>query len=83
MRGRREDGRDLVIPRPYVSHGFRERAEELATELLGPRLEPDRLDRAVKLERFTELDRDILSHARSGQVAPYCLAPAPASPSSW
>lgn len=69
MRGRHEDGRDLVIPRSYVSHGFRERAEGLATELLGPRLEPDRLDRAVKLERFTELDRDLLSHARGGEVA--------------
>ncbi|MFT3728627.1 MAG: DUF3363 domain-containing protein [Terricaulis sp.] len=69
MRGRREDGRDLVIPRSYVSHGFRERAEGLATELLGPRLEPDRLDRAVKLEQFTELDRDLLSHARGGEVA--------------
>jgi type IV secretory pathway VirD2 relaxase len=69
MRGRREDGRDLVISRAYVSHGFRERAEELATEILGPRLEPDRLDRAVKLERFTELDRDLLGHARGGEIA--------------
>jgi len=69
MRGRREDGRDLVIPRSYVSHGFRERAEGLATGLLGPRLEPDRLDRAVKLERFTEIDRDLLSHVRGGQIA--------------
>ena len=59
----------MVIPRSYVSHGFRERAEGLATELLGPRLEPDRLDRAVKLERFTELDRDLLSHTRGGEVA--------------
>jgi type IV secretory pathway VirD2 relaxase len=69
MRGRREDGRDLVIPRSYVSHGFRERAEGLATELLGPRREPDRLDRAVKLECFTDLDRDLLKHARGGEVA--------------
>ncbi len=68
MRGRREDGRDLVIPRPYVSHGFRERAEELATSILGPRREPDRLDRAVKLERFTELDRDLLARARGREV---------------
>ena len=69
MRGRRDDGRDLVIPRAYVSHGFRDRAEGLATEILGPRLEPDRLNRAVKLERFTELDRDLLSHARGGEIA--------------
>jgi type IV secretory pathway VirD2 relaxase len=69
MRGRHPDGRDLVIPRAYVSHGFRERAEGLATEILGPRLEPDRLDRAVKLERFTELDRDLLARARGGEIA--------------
>jgi type IV secretory pathway VirD2 relaxase len=69
MRGRHEDGRDLVIPRSYVSHGFRERAEGLATEILGPRLEPDRLDRAVKLERFTELDRDLLRQARGREIS--------------
>ncbi len=69
MRGRHEDGRDLVIPRSYVSHGFRERAEGLATEILGPRLEPDRLDRAVKLDRFTELDRDLLRQARDREIS--------------
>jgi type IV secretory pathway VirD2 relaxase len=69
MRGRHEDGRDLVIPRAYVSHGFRERAEGLATEILGPRRAPDRLDRTVRLERFTELDRDLMGRARGGEVA--------------
>ncbi|MBK6704969.1 MAG: DUF3363 domain-containing protein [Caulobacteraceae bacterium] len=69
MRGVRADGRDLVIPREYVSHGFRERAEGLATELLGPRLEPDRADRAVNQERFTELDRDLVARARSNEIA--------------
>ena len=69
MRGVRADGRDLVIPRSYVSHGFRERAEGLATELLGPRLEPDRADRAVKQERFTELDRELVARARGQEIA--------------
>lgn len=74
IRGRREDGRDLVIPRPYVSHGFRHRAEELATEQLGPRLEPERpldrrAERAVRLERPTHLDRELLGHAHDGHVA--------------
>jgi len=69
MRGVRADGRDLVIPRAYVSHGFRERAEGLATELLGPRLEPDRADRAVKQERFTELDRELVACARESEIA--------------
>ncbi|MGQ0532572.1 MAG: hypothetical protein ACT4OF_07765 [Caulobacteraceae bacterium] len=66
MRGVRADGRDLVIPRSYVSHGFRERAEGLATELLGPRLEPDR---AVRQERLTELDRELVARARGHEVA--------------
>ncbi|HVK81064.1 MAG TPA: type VI secretion protein, partial [Verrucomicrobiae bacterium] len=57
MRGKDHEGNDLVIPRDYVSHGFRERAEGLATEILGPRHEPDRLDRAVGLERFTSFRR--------------------------
>ena len=69
MRGVRADGRDLVIPRSYVSHGFRERAEGLATELLGPRLEPDRADRAVKQERLTELDRELVARARGNEIA--------------
>lgn len=69
MRGVRADGRDLVIPREYVSHGFRERAEGLATELLGPRLEPDRADRAVRQERFTELDRELVARARENEIA--------------
>jgi type IV secretory pathway VirD2 relaxase len=56
----REDGRDLVIPRPYVSHTFRERAEELATRELGPRIEREReMDqspaRAAAAQRLTRL----------------------------
>jgi type IV secretory pathway VirD2 relaxase len=69
MRGRHEDGRNLVIPRPYVSHGFRERAEQLATRELGPRLDRDlRAERAVELERPTHLDRDLMRCARGHDV---------------
>lgn len=35
MRGKRANGRDLVIPRSYVSHGLRERAQEQAQAILG------------------------------------------------
>jgi hypothetical protein len=76
IRGVREDGRDLVIPRTYVSHGFRERAEELATERLGRRLEhglshdlDQRLERAAELERVTELDRTLRRLERDGELA--------------
>jgi type IV secretory pathway VirD2 relaxase len=75
MRGRREDGRDLVIPRQYISHTFRERAEELATRELGPRLERglghelERTgDRLAKLERFTGLDETLLQRSRDHEV---------------
>ncbi|HCK84474.1 MAG TPA: hypothetical protein DHW63_08140, partial [Hyphomonadaceae bacterium] len=76
IRGVREDGRDLVIPRDYVSHGFREHAEELATELLGPRLEhglshelEQKLERAAELERLTNLDRTLRQLEREGELA--------------
>jgi type IV secretory pathway VirD2 relaxase len=68
IRGKHPDGRDLVIPREYVSHRFRERAEGLATELLGPRREPDRLGRMVNQERFTALDRELIARARGSEL---------------
>jgi type IV secretory pathway VirD2 relaxase len=37
LRGKLEDGRDLVIPRAYLAHGMRTRASEVATEILGER----------------------------------------------
>ena len=37
VRGKDETGKDLVIARDYISHGFRLRASELATEWLGRR----------------------------------------------
>jgi type IV secretory pathway VirD2 relaxase len=76
IRGVREDGRDLVIPRSYVSHSFREHAEELATERLGPRREhglshelEQRLERAAELERPTHLDRALRELEREGELA--------------
>lgn len=70
VRGRREDGRDLVIPREYISHGMRERAQELATERLGPRLEQDRSapDRQPEAARYTALDGELERLARDGFV---------------
>lgn len=75
MRGVRDDGRDLVIPREYISHSFRHRAEEIATRELGQRLEhslADQLDRraerAAQLERFTHLDETLLERARAQEV---------------
>ncbi|WP_033453278.1 DUF3363 domain-containing protein [Bordetella bronchiseptica] len=63
LRGRADNGQDLVIAPEYMSHGMRERAAELATEWLGPRTEreiADTLQREIQQERFTTLDRSLL-----------------------
>ena len=60
IRGRAEDGQDLVISRDYISRGFRDRAAERVTLELGPRSERDiqsALEREVEAERWTSLDR--------------------------
>ncbi len=71
LRGRDEDGRDLVIARTYIAHGFRKRAEEFATLELGPRRELD-IARARMLEtrkeRWTGLDKELAGAAIGGVV---------------
>ncbi|MEH2626330.1 type IV secretory pathway VirD2 relaxase [Bradyrhizobium sp. AZCC 1719] len=60
IRGRAEDGQDLVISRDYISRGFRDRAAERVTLELGPRSEREirsALEREVEAERWTSLDR--------------------------
>ena len=63
VRGKDENGQDLVIARNYMSHGLRERAVELVDLDLGPR-SPEELLRAamreVEQERFTSIDRRLL-----------------------
>ena len=62
IRGRRDDGSDLVMPRAYISHGIRERAEDLVTLELGPetRLEQERkLQSDIAAERVTRIDHFI------------------------
>lgn len=66
VRGRREDGRDLVIPRHYVGYGFRARAQEAAQERLGDLSRADaerRVWRETEADRFTGLDRRLLAAA--------------------
>lgn len=76
LRGKRDDGRDLILPREYVSHGLRGRAQELATEILGPRQEQSAdLEREITADRFTRLDRTLLAGVRDGQLALASLPP--------
>ena len=66
VRGRREDGRDLVIPRDYMGYGFRARAQEVAQERLGDlsRVEAERrIWKETEADRFTGFDRRLLNAA--------------------
>ena len=66
LRGRAEDGQNLVIAPDYMAHGMRMRASELATEWLGPRTELEMrqsLQREVDQERLTSLDRALIRQA--------------------
>ena len=60
IRGRGDDGRDLVISRDYISRGFRDRAAERVTLELGPRSEQQiraSLEKEIEADRWTSLDR--------------------------
>jgi type IV secretory pathway VirD2 relaxase len=66
VRGKGDDGRDLVIARDYISQGMRARAAHLATLELGPRtdLEIHRdLEAQVEADRWTKLDRALAREA--------------------
>jgi type IV secretory pathway VirD2 relaxase len=69
VRGRAEDGGDLVISRDYISRGFRGRAEALVELELGPRNEREirtALETEVAAERWTGLDRALRAAADGG-----------------
>lgn len=69
IRGRADDGRDLVISRDYISRGFRNRAAERIALELGPRSEHEirtALEREVEAERWTSLDRALRDLADEG-----------------
>jgi type IV secretory pathway VirD2 relaxase len=60
VRGRADNGKDLVISRDYISRGLRLRASERVTLELGPRSEHEirtALQKDVVAERWTGLDR--------------------------
>ncbi|MEG3178228.1 DUF3363 domain-containing protein [Sphingomonas sp. RB3P16] len=62
VRGRVDDGSDLVIDGDYIRDGMRGRAEARATLELGPRNERDirgALQREVEADRWTSLDREL------------------------
>jgi type IV secretory pathway VirD2 relaxase len=71
LRGRDDQGENLVIAREYISHGLRERAAELVTLDLGPRTDLEieqRLRRDVGEERLTAIDRQLLRDAGEQRI---------------
>ena len=69
VRGKADDGEDLVISRDYISRGFRARAAERVTLELGPRNELEirkALEAEVEAERWTGLDRALQAAADEG-----------------
>ena len=71
VRGRRDDGQDLVIARDYIKEGMRDRARDLITLELGPRTDLDirrSLERQISAERWTELDRQLVRETRESGI---------------
>ena len=71
LRGRADDGQDLVIARDYIKEGMRARARDLVTQDLGPRTDLDirrNLERQIEAERWTQLDRQLVRDGRETGV---------------
>jgi type IV secretory pathway VirD2 relaxase len=71
VRGRADDGENLVISRDYIAGGFRARASDRATLELGARsdLEIRRsLEREIEAERWTGLDRALARSANDSVI---------------
>jgi type IV secretory pathway VirD2 relaxase len=72
IRGRADDGQDLVISRDYIREGMRARAEGLVTRELGPRSEQEirrSLEGEIEAERWTRLDQALAREAgRNGAI---------------
>lgn len=78
LRGRTDDGQDLVIDRDYIRSGLRDRAQDLVTQELGPRTEHDisrSLERQIEADRWTRLDRQLAADAGPNGIID--VAPSP------
>ncbi|SIQ87664.1 MULTISPECIES: VirD2 family relaxase/mobilization nuclease [Paracoccus] len=71
LRGRTDDGQDLVISRDYIKEGMRARAQDLVTQEFGPRTDLEihrNLERQVEAERWTQLDRQLVRDAHKSGI---------------
>jgi type IV secretory pathway VirD2 relaxase len=63
VRGRDDQGKDLIIAREYITKGLRQRAVDLVNLDLGPRTDREIMRsniREISQERFTGIDRRLL-----------------------
>ncbi len=70
VRGRAEDGSDLVISRDYIREGMRSRAQALVTMELGPRTDQEisrGLQVQIDAERWTPLDQGLAWRAAGNE----------------
>jgi type IV secretory pathway VirD2 relaxase len=71
VRGVDRRGEQVRFDRQYIGRGMRERAQEIATQELGPRSLDDvqrARAREIAQERLTSLDRALAHHERDGRV---------------
>jgi len=71
LRGRDQQGCDLVIDRDYIAYGMRKRAAEVVNMMLGPRRELEIIRaqaREPDLERWTSLDEALALRSADGIV---------------
>jgi type IV secretory pathway VirD2 relaxase len=69
VRGRDDLGKDLIIAQDYITDGMRQRARERATLELGPETDLElraKLEAEVSVERFTRIDRAMITEADEG-----------------
>jgi len=83
LRGAKDNGKALRIPRNYIAYGFREEAAKLVSLELGPvhiREVGQRLARQVTQERLTMLDSGLLKAAQDNIVD---VGKTPVAGESW
>lgn len=71
IRGVRDNGKDLVIPRQYISQTLRQRAQDLVEVELGPVTQIEgrvRIAHQVTAQRYTAIDKSISDALDKGEL---------------
>jgi len=71
IRGVRDNGKDLVIPKKYIAHTLRERAQELVYEELGPVSQMEgrvRMAHSIQAKGATGLDHSLRKRIQDGVI---------------